>query len=36
MRKHRLLGLGGAGVVGSHLCERLVKRGDEVGAMGNL
>ena len=36
MKKHRALVLGGAGFVGSHLCDRLVARGDEVLAMDNL
>jgi len=36
MRKHRVLVLGGAGFIGSHLCERLVENGDEVVAMDNL
>ncbi len=36
MTKHRVLVLGGAGFVGSHLCDRLIANGDEVFAMDNL
>lgn len=36
MSKHRALVLGGAGFLGSHLCDRLVDRGYEVFAMDNL
>src|SRR3954470_23869483 len=35
-RRMRVLVLGGAGFLGSHLCERLLDRGDEVLAMDNL
>ncbi len=36
MNKRRALVLGGAGFVGSHLCDRLVAKGAEVYAMDNL
>jgi UDP-glucuronate decarboxylase len=36
MTKQRSLVLGGAGFVGSHLCDRLIARGSEVYAMDNL
>lgn len=36
MSKHRVLVLGGAGFLGSHLCDRLIGRGHEVLAMDNL
>lgn len=36
MSKHRVLVLGGAGFIGSHLCDRLIDRGDEVFALDNL
>ncbi len=36
MARMRSLVLGGAGFVGSHLCDRLLARGDEVIAMDNL
>jgi UDP-glucuronate decarboxylase len=36
MGKQRSLVLGGAGFLGSHLCDRLLDRGDEVYAMDNL
>jgi UDP-glucuronate decarboxylase len=36
MSKHRVLVLGGAGFLGSHLCDRLIGSGDEVFAMDNL
>lgn len=36
MARKRSLVLGGAGFVGSHLCDRLIERGDEVIAMDNL
>ncbi len=36
MSKHRVLVMGGAGFLGSHLCDRLVGDGDEVIAMDNL
>lgn len=36
MSKHRVLVLGGAGFVGSHLCDRLIEQGHEVFAMDNL
>jgi UDP-glucuronate decarboxylase len=36
MRRRRVLVLGGAGFLGSHLCERLVCQGCEVTALDNL
>jgi UDP-glucuronate decarboxylase len=36
MKKGRVLVLGGAGFLGSHLCDRLLERGAEVVAMDNL
>lgn len=33
---HRVLVLGGAGFVGSHLCDRLIERGDRVYCLDNL
>jgi UDP-glucuronate decarboxylase len=36
MRSKRALVLGGAGFVGSHLCDRLLDRGDEVYCLDNL
>jgi UDP-glucuronate decarboxylase len=36
MKKPRVLVLGGAGFLGSHLCDRLLERGAEVVAMDNL
>lgn len=35
MRKKRILVTGGAGFVGSHLCERLIKEGNEVICLDN-
>src|SRR5215212_3001446 len=35
-RRMRLLVAGGAGFIGSHLCERLLDRGDEVVCVDNL
>ena len=32
----RVLVTGGAGFIGSHLCERLLERGDEVVCVDNL
>lgn len=32
----RIVVLGGAGFLGSHLCDALVKRGDEVVAVDNF
>lgn len=36
MRKNRILVTGGAGFLGSHLCERLVREGNEVVCVDNL
>ncbi|MDF2696363.1 MAG: NAD-dependent dehydratase [Labilithrix sp.] len=36
MTRDRVLVLGGAGFVGSHLCDRLIERGDEVYCLDNL
>lgn len=36
MSKQRVLVLGGAGFIGSHLCDRLLERGCEVFALDNL
>ncbi|MBN9160466.1 MAG: SDR family oxidoreductase [Myxococcales bacterium] len=36
MRRHHALVLGGAGFVGSHLCDRLLARGDTVYCFDNL
>jgi UDP-glucuronate decarboxylase len=36
MRQRRILVTGGAGFLGSHLCERLVERGDEVLCVDNF
>jgi UDP-glucuronate decarboxylase len=36
LREHRVLVTGGAGFIGSHLCEQLLKRGDEVLCIDNF
>src|SRR5437879_3567995 len=36
MSEHRVLVTGGAGFIGSHLCERLLERGDEVLCVDNF
>src|SRR5438045_9560446 len=36
MRMRRVLVTGGAGFIGSHLCETLLQRGDEVFVLGDL
>lgn len=36
MKKQRILITGGAGFIGSHLCERLLKEGNEVICLDNL
>src|SRR5262249_13789693 len=36
LTEHRVLVTGGAGFIGSHLCERLLERGDEVLCVDNF
>ena len=36
MERKRVLVTGGAGFLGSHLCDRLIERGDDVICLDNL
>ena len=36
MMRKRVLVTGGAGFIGSHLCEKLLERGDDVVCLDNL
>lgn len=36
MNRRRILITGGAGFIGSHLCERLLKEGNEIVCLDNL